>query len=340
MWPRTPCSQSVSRSDTNFDDFISTFASKLNIRDGVSKSKRKSLFRSQTHVPWFFATTTIASNAPHPAFIGTSKPSTPPTQVIKAPSAAYPQPPIPQYVPPSVALPRSLKKAAPFPKRYPSKYHPYSHISTSTPPRSSGVYSVRSTTSFASRASAMRSMPSRASNDKVTDSTSHPVSWVMALEVALPPGWDEPNLPFTNRATTVDYTPPASRATSINSLQSSGQRVSSSDSTTSSTSRVTSFESDSSFGSRTSSLSSIESPFPPSPTLQPQVDDTLFLEHQDLQFLGDISDFDQLMTGNTQLSSEVDNPFSSKLDGMFGYAFPYLQNTLSSFPMNFIQTLS
>lgn len=335
VWTRKPSSQPIPRSEIKMDDFIATFASKLKLRDGASTNKRKSAFRSQMQTPWYFATTTIASCAPHPAFIQAPRPSAFPAELISTSSSgtslplASPQPPSIISSPSLARQSRSLKKAAPFPKRYPSKYHPYAHVSASLHHGPSRLHSVESTT-FGSRASSIRSMPSRANSAMVTESTSHPVSWVATLE----------STPPCASVTTLEYTPPAGSTTSsVYSTPSATNRITSMESTAYSASRIPSFDSNSSFGSRTSSLSSLESPLPSSPYLQPQTDDTLAFDHQDLQFLGELSDFDQLMTGNTPLSLSGD-PFSPKADGTFGYSFPYLQNVLTSFPMNFIQTLS
>lgn len=331
------------------------FGAKLNIRDGSSKSKRRSLFRSQTQKPWFLATTTIPSCAPHPAFIRSPQPSYLPSQSIRALSntttlpSVSPEASASPSLPPSVTQPRSFKKAAPFPKRYPSKYYPCSGLASPTHRRSSRVHSVDSMV-FGSRASSIKHLPSRTSGVNVTDS-----SWVGSLEFTPPPASKatapQYTLPAADQAagvvppsaslaTTLDYaTPFASRLASVDCMTSSASSVMSIESASSSRNRVTSFDSVSSLGSRNSSISSIESPLPASPTLQPQTDDNIILDHQDLQFLGDLFDFDQLMTGQTQIPFN-DNMSSPKPDGMFGYAFPYLQNTIASFPMNFMQTFS
>ncbi|KJA25889.1 hypothetical protein HYPSUDRAFT_388785 [Hypholoma sublateritium FD-334 SS-4] len=257
-WPRTPSYQSTTRSNINMDTFISTFAAKLNIRDGASKSKRKSSFRSQTQTPWFFATTTIAPCAPHPAFILTSRPPTSPKQATKAPfsdtsfALGSPQP-LQTTLSPTVTKQSRLPKAAPFPKRYPSKYHPYSHISALAPHRSSRAHDV-SATSFGSRASSLASMPSRTSSAKVTETALPAVSWVSTLEFTSPPAMGVVTLEATS--------PSVSRVSSVDSLPSSRSMVTSVESAASSGSRITSFDSSSSFGSRTSSLSSINSPQP------------------------------------------------------------------------------
>ncbi len=312
--------------------------------------KRKSSFRSNAQRSWFSATTTVPPCAPHPALIRIRQPfapSTRPIEVSATPSLS--RSPRAPAISMTVVQPRSPKKAAPFPKRYPSKYHPYSRAHALVPNHFSEGRSVGSSVSFGSRPSAMKSMPSRAT---VENTTSHPVTWVAALEFAVPSASRavivESMSQSASKVATIepvsggatdDYTLRLpSGVIPVNSMSFPADRVTSLGSTTSSGSRVTSFNSTSSFGSRTSSISSLESSFPVSPALQPQVDD-IFLGHQDLQFLGEMSDFDQLMTGNTQMPFS-DDLFSPKPDGVFGYALPYLQNALASLPMNFVQTLS
>lgn len=75
VWTRVPATSRPGRKIVNFDDFVTDFAVKLVIRDNApsQKQSRKSLTMAERR-PWFLATHTIASPAPHPAFIRSTNP--------------------------------------------------------------------------------------------------------------------------------------------------------------------------------------------------------------------------------------------------------------------------
>ena len=121
VWRRRPAAANPSPSaPVHLDEVVAMFASKLNLVDcsSAAQTRRKTSFTK----PWFAATVTIASPAPHPALLRRSCVS--PLSQTTAPVTSVP--PIqtslrsrsPSITP--VSQPSSQKKRAPIPRRTPN----------------------------------------------------------------------------------------------------------------------------------------------------------------------------------------------------------------------------
>ena len=122
VWRRRPAAANPPPSTpVNLDEFVAMFASKLNLEDcspTVQTRRKTSLTK-----PWFAATVTIPSPAPHPALLrrpSLSQTAVPPTPVPPIQTSLRSRSPSVTPVPPPLSQIASRpKKRAPLPRRTP-----------------------------------------------------------------------------------------------------------------------------------------------------------------------------------------------------------------------------
>ena len=123
VWRRRPAAANPPPSTSvNLDEFVAMFASKLNLKDCSPTVQRK----TSSTKPWFAATVTIASPAPHPALLrrpcvsSLSQTVVPPTSVPPIQTSLRSRSPSVTPVPPPLSQIASRpKKRAPLPRRTP-----------------------------------------------------------------------------------------------------------------------------------------------------------------------------------------------------------------------------
>ena len=136
VWRRHPATVNPPPSaPVNLDEFVATFASKLNLGDCPStvQTRRKTSLTK----PWFAATVTIASPAPHPALLRRlplSQTIAPPTSVppIQT-SLRSPSPSVTPLSSPSSQIASRPKKRVPLPRRTPTITSSRSKLTSSSP---------------------------------------------------------------------------------------------------------------------------------------------------------------------------------------------------------------
>jgi hypothetical protein len=138
VWRRRPAAANPPPSaSVNLDEFVAMFASKLNLEDCSStvQTRRKTSLTK----PWFAATVTIASPAPHPALLRRSCVS-PLSQTIAPPTSVPPiqtssrsrSSSVTPVSPPLSQISRP-KKRAPLPRRGPTVTSSRSTLTSSSP---------------------------------------------------------------------------------------------------------------------------------------------------------------------------------------------------------------
>ena len=119
VWRRRPAAANLLPSaPVNFDEFVAMFDSKLNLKDCSSRvqSRRKTSLTK----PWFAATVTIASRAPHPALLRQPLSQTiAPLTSVPSIQASLRSSSITPVSPPLSQVASRPQKRAPLPRRTP-----------------------------------------------------------------------------------------------------------------------------------------------------------------------------------------------------------------------------
>lgn len=189
IWMRTPATTLPSHRTPTLDALIADFATKLNLRDQLSKERRKDPSSSVPKSAWFAATQTIPSPAPHPAFIRPIAPVRAPstlrlsTRMIPI-SSTRQSPPrytgsFSQYATHVAgAQPRSpttSRKVAPLPRRSPTSpsfnHRGVSPMMSEAPSPSRSISSNSRTSSFSSDFLSTRRLSSSSSSSSSFSST-------------------------------------------------------------------------------------------------------------------------------------------------------------------------
>ncbi|KAF8167645.1 hypothetical protein B0H34DRAFT_792351 [Crassisporium funariophilum] len=174
-WTRQPVTTKVQHAAVDMDEFVSIFASKLNLRESLDGRQNGRHINRPTvsSTPWFAATVTTPSPAPHPALIRTPVRATPSSSSSSTKSASptdrrsrstTPITPSPYQSNPQ------RRKVARLPRRAPSNATTYLATAPSSPASSpsslpssssSRTSSFSSVSSFQSRSSSLSSISSR-----------------------------------------------------------------------------------------------------------------------------------------------------------------------------------
>ena len=125
VWRRRPAvANPLPSASVNLDEFVAIFASKLNLEDCSSTVQTRR--RTSLTKPWFAATVTIASPAPHPALLRRSCVSplsqtiAPPTSVPSSQTSSRSRSSsLTPVSPPLTQITSRPKKRAPLPRRTP-----------------------------------------------------------------------------------------------------------------------------------------------------------------------------------------------------------------------------
>ncbi|KAF9486287.1 hypothetical protein BDN70DRAFT_869763 [Pholiota conissans] len=158
-WPRKTASMQPPPS-VNMEEFVDMFASKLSIRRGAGMKAGYTTSKSR---PWFYATITVPSHAPHPALVHTKAPCYPPipsilprtttsSSIRTAPSISN------ASIPRSSELASRARKTPPFTFRTPQKLALSSSVNASlsvSQPFSSRTPSSASVSSSDSRSTSL-----------------------------------------------------------------------------------------------------------------------------------------------------------------------------------------
>ena len=140
VWRRLPATANTPPSTpVNLNELVAMFASKLNLKDCSStvQTRRKTSLTK----PWFAATVTIASPAPHPALLRRSCVVLPLSQTTTPPTSAPPiqtslrsrSPSITPVSPPLSQIASRPKKRSPLPRRTPTVTSYRSTLTPSSP---------------------------------------------------------------------------------------------------------------------------------------------------------------------------------------------------------------
>ncbi|KAF9535651.1 hypothetical protein CPB83DRAFT_901340 [Crepidotus variabilis] len=69
QWPRKPQSSSANKSPVDVEELATLFASKLSLRENISRTIKEKTMTPTNNLPWFCATVTLPPSAPHPALV-------------------------------------------------------------------------------------------------------------------------------------------------------------------------------------------------------------------------------------------------------------------------------